>query len=171
MRKNVVRINNYNGIIAYFLSLFAGILIAVTSTFAQNKEYTIAAIIIGIIISIISILIIVFHLKRQTIISTKEITSSVDKQTTKSLEITKLKRILVYKIERGGGYVGRIVFDDGTFNEYDYTYPTVLFSTDSRRSNSWISVDYSLAKLKTLKRTLSNVPFVEFRTDYSPWKK
>lgn len=41
---------------------------------------------------------------------------------------------------------------------------------DSLKSNSCIAIDYSHAKLKTLKKALPDIPFDEFKTDYSQWQ-
>lgn len=151
------------------LFLFIGLIIIATSPLAQNETYTIGAVILGLVMIVPSIWLAILYAQNKTVISKKNITSYRGKKPTKNIDVDKLKRVVVYKVEALYAPINKIVLDDGTFKES--VYPSELFFINSVKTNSWISIDYTHQKLKLIKKTLPNKPFVEIKTSYNQFQK
>lgn len=156
-----LKLRKSNGLILSFVALTSGIsIIAISIACAdlpKELELLLLCVIVGAIGVIVSLVNIRLILKRIIVIDDECISSLDMCVLSKSIKLENLQRIVVYRVARWGGKIARIIFDDGSFCEYDD--PQLIISGKLPRVTSFISIEYSKRKLKLLQKRFVNAKF------------
>lgn len=165
MEEKQLKLNNFNNCALYLIMALLGVALiifgVVMAIIGGNKDFDlIFCCPVGLAATIGGMLGTVQYLRSVTLITDTEIVSAVNgkKQT---MQIADLQRIVIYQFDYRGSKFTKIVFDDGSFNEFDN--PLDNFSAigwlPNKTSERWIAIDGNNKKIQLLKERFPELRF------------
>lgn len=162
MNNTRLKLYNHGGFISAFFMLFASLAFLIVTIILAVKDFQgllFAIVLVGLIGAIglvVAIIALTSQFTDRTIIDDETISCFNRNGLVKSIEISNLKRIAVYSI-KCCSEISRIIFDDGSFNEYGSCFYAA--SAQAITDESWIAVTYGKKRLQLLKDRFSSIQF------------
>lgn len=160
MQEKNLKVYIHNGIVGNLIVFLCGVAVIIIGAIAEisikdTLAFMLLFILCGIFIVIFSIISLFFILKNKVIIGEVRINSYGNFGLSKTMNISELNRIVVYRVKRLGGIISRIILDDGTFNNDGD--PRAIISNKFETTTSWIFLEFSRKKLNRLKNRFPDV--------------
>ena len=171
MEEKQLKINSFNNCALYLILALLGIALivlgVVMAIIGEEKEFNLAFCCpVGLAATVGGILGVVQYVRSVTLITDTEIVSTVNGKS-QAMQIADLQRIVIYKFNHRGDIHTKIVFDDGTFNEF--VSPLEVFSAigwlPNKTNESWIAIDGNNKKIQLLKERFPELRF-SYRQSY-----